>query len=114
MDAWNRTDVDALGRAARPRRPRLDAAEPVWYAGRDEIRTFLDQLTRSAPAGPQHIHIPTRANRQPAFAVYLGDRARRPSPFGIEVLRIADGLIAEIDFFLQPGLVERFAVATPA
>jgi hypothetical protein len=30
------------------------------------------------------------------------------------VLRIADGLIAEVDVFMQPGLVERFAVTGPA
>ena len=29
------------------------------------------------------------------------------------VLRIEDGLIANIDYFLQPKLLERFAIAAP-
>jgi len=111
MDAWNRTDVGALvallAHDARVSMP----PSPSWYAGRDEIRTFLTNFPM-APAGPRHIHIPTRANRQPAFAVYLADGAG-VRPIGIEVLRIADGLIAEIDVFMQPGLVERFAVRAP-
>jgi hypothetical protein len=37
-----------------------------------------------------------------------------PEPFGIEVLRIEDGLIAEIHYFLQPELIGRFAIAPPA
>jgi RNA polymerase sigma-70 factor (ECF subfamily) len=112
MDAWNRTDVDALvallARDARVSMP----PSASWYAGRDEIRTFLTNFPM-APAAPQHIHVPIRANRQPAFAVYLADAAG-VRPIGIEVLRIADGLIAEVDVFMQPGLVERFAVTGPA
>jgi RNA polymerase sigma-70 factor (ECF subfamily) len=83
-----------------------------WYAGRDEIRTFLTNFPM-APAAPHHIHVPIRANRQPAFAVYLAD-ASGVHPIAIEVLRIANGLIAEVDVFMQPGLVERFAVTGPA
>jgi hypothetical protein len=59
--------------------------------------------------------VATRANRQPAFAVFLaGAPSAPPEPFAIEVLRIEDGLIADIDYFLQPELVERFAIAPPA
>jgi hypothetical protein len=59
-----------------------------------------------------HIHLPTRANRQPAFAVFFaGDHGAAPRPVGVELLRIEDGLIAEIDVFLQPELLDRFAVA---
>jgi RNA polymerase sigma-70 factor (ECF subfamily) len=112
MDAWNRTDVDALvallARDARVSMP----PSASWYAGRDEIRTFLTNFPM-APAAPHHIHVPIRANRQPAFAVYLAD-ASGVHPIAIEVLRIANGLIAEVDVFMQPGLVERFAVTGPA
>ena len=67
-----------------------------------------------AATAPSHIHVPTRANRQPAFAVFLsGAPGARPRPFALEVLRIHDGLIAEIDVFLQPKLLERFAVTPP-
>jgi RNA polymerase sigma-70 factor, ECF subfamily len=62
----------------------------------------------------RHIHIPTRANRQPAFAVYLaGAPGTPPRPLALEVLRVTGGLITEIDIFLQPELIERFAVTPP-
>ena len=53
-------------------------------------------------------------NRQPAYAVFLqGEHGAPAEPFALEVLRIEDGLIAELDYFLQPELLERFAVAPP-
>jgi RNA polymerase sigma-70 factor (ECF subfamily) len=114
MDAWNRTDVDALvallARDARFTMP----PSPGWYAGRDGIRTFLAGYPL-APAALRHVHVPTRANRQPAFLVYLADGDHGAlRPFAVEVLRIVDGLIYEIDVFRQPDLVERFAAAAPA
>ena len=59
--------------------------------------------------------MPTRANRQPAYAVFLqaAERGAPPEPFAVEVLRIEDVLIAEIHYFLQPELLGRFAVAPP-
>jgi len=111
MDDWHRTDVGALvalltedARLAMP-------PTPAWYEGREAIGAFLANYPL-APTTPRHIHVPTRANRQPAFAIFLADESGGPPrPLGVSVLRIEDGLIAEIDVFLQPELVERFAVA---
>ena len=55
--------------------------------------------------------MPTRANRQPAFGMYIrreGESETRA--FAIEVLRIQDGLIAEIDYFLAPELFPAFGL----
>jgi RNA polymerase sigma-70 factor (ECF subfamily) len=111
MDAWNRRDVDGLvallAEDARVAMPPTAA----WYEGRHAIAVFLAN-NPLAPTAPRHIHVPTRANRQPAFAVFVADDDGSPlRPLGISVLRIRDGLISEIDVFLQPKLVERFAVA---
>jgi RNA polymerase sigma-70 factor, ECF subfamily len=112
MDAWNRTDVDALvallahdARVAMP-------PSPSWYEGPAAIREFLLAGPMSAQAA-RHTHILTSANRQPAFVVYLVDETgrRMPQAHAVELLRIVDGLIAEIDVFLQPELVERFVAA---
>jgi len=113
MEAWDRTDVDGLvallADDARVSMP----PTPAWYAGREAIGVFLARLPL-APSAPRHIHVPTRANRHPAFAVFLaGEPGTPPRPFALEVLRISGGLIAEIDIFLQPELVERFAVTPP-
>jgi RNA polymerase sigma-70 factor (ECF subfamily) len=58
--------------------------------------------------------VPTRANRQPALAIFLLGRDGEPEPLGIAVLRVVDGLIAEIDAFLDPTLPARFGITAPA
>jgi len=113
MDAWQRTDVDALvallAHDARVSMP----PNPGWYLGRDNIRTFLVNNPMS-PEARTHVHVPTRANRQPAFAIFLISPDGPPEPIGIEVLRVVDGFIAEIDVFLDPALPARFGVPAPA
>ena len=114
MGAWQRVDVDAIvallkedARAAMP-------PTAAWFLGREAIGAFLARH----PLGPGHgryIHVPTRANRQPAFAVFVtDDDGAPPRPVGVEVLRIEDGLIAEIVMFLEPRLVHTFGIAPPA
>jgi len=87
---------------------------PRWLFGRDAVgRYFAADLFQ--PTARKRLHVPTRANRQPAFAVFLeGADGAPPEPFALEVLRIENGLIAELDYFLQPELLERFAVSPPA
>jgi RNA polymerase sigma-70 factor (ECF subfamily) len=112
VDAWHRADVDALVALLRED-ARLGMPPTVaWYDGREAIRTFLAGYPLS-PSAPLHLHVLTAANRQPAFAVFTVDE-RGTRPLGVEVIRIEDGLIAEIEIFREPRLVERFAVATPA
>lgn len=113
MDAWERTDVEALV-ALLAHDARLSMPPtPSWYEGTAAIREFL-ALNPMGPTAARHVHVPTRANRQPAFAMFLRDEPAGPArPLGISVLRIAGGLITEIDAFLDPALVERFAVPAP-
>jgi RNA polymerase sigma-70 factor (ECF subfamily) len=113
MEAWDRTDVDGivalLAGDARVSMPPI----PAWYFGKDAIRAFLAG-NPLAPTAPRKIHVPTRANRQPAFGLFLaGVDGMPPRPIGVEVLRVTDGAIHQIDVFLQPELVERFAIVPP-
>jgi RNA polymerase sigma-70 factor (ECF subfamily) len=115
VDAWARADVDGLvallSEEARFAMPPTSA----WYDGRAAIRAFLAGHAL-APGGPGvgATRIATRANRQPAFALYLADPdGGPPKPFGLEVLRIENGEIVEIDVFLDAELPQRFA-ALPA
>jgi RNA polymerase sigma-70 factor, ECF subfamily len=112
MDAWHRADVDALVSLLREDARLAMPPTIAWYDGREAIRAFLIGYPL-APTSPQHLHVLTAANRQPAFAVFLADE-RGSRPLGVEVLRIEDGLIAEIEIFREPRLVERFAVTAPA
>ena len=113
VEAWDRVDVDGLvellAEDARFAMPPMTA----WYQGRDAIRTFLAHFPMS-DRFPRHIHIPTRANGQPAFGVFFaGEHGGPARPVGVEVLRIERGRIVEIDAFLQPELLRAFAIAPP-
>ncbi|MGH8888995.1 MAG: RNA polymerase subunit sigma-70 [Acidothermaceae bacterium] len=113
MRAWNTANLEALvallaedARVAMP-------PSPSWYFGREAIASFLAQYPLS-PTAARHIQVPTRANRQPAFALFIEHAGQPPQPLGISVLTIENGLIAVIDAFLQPELIDRFAVKLPA
>ena len=115
MDAWSRTDVHALAALLKEDAHLTMPPSPAWVFGRDAIARFYAKY----PFGPTtrpHLHVPTRANRQPAYAVFLQgtEPGDPPEPFALEVLRIEDGLIAEIHYFLEPELIGRFAIAPPA
>ena len=113
MGAWDRSDVDDLAALLAEDARLAMPPTPAWYDGRDAIRDFL-RSNPLAPSAPRHIHVPTRANRQPAFGIFVsGPDDNQPRPLGLSVLRLTHGLIAEIDIFLQPQLVERFAISPP-
>ena len=114
MDAWKRTDVHALAALLKEDAELTMPPSPAWVFGRDAIAHFYARYP-FRPTASKHLHVPTRANRQPAYAVWRQVEAgAAPEPFAIEVLRIEDGLIAEIHYFMLPALFERFAVAPPA
>jgi RNA polymerase sigma-70 factor (ECF subfamily) len=111
MDAWARADVDAIVSLLKKDARLVMPPTSAWFHGREAIRAFLARHPL-APGAGRHILVPTRANRQPAFAVFIEDsHGATPRPLGVEVLRIEDGLIAEIDIFRQPRLVAAFALA---
>jgi RNA polymerase sigma-70 factor (ECF subfamily) len=82
---------------------------PFLYEGREAIAPLLAQAHDPATMGEWRL-VPIRANRQPAAASYLrapGDETFRS--FKIDVLRVADGLIAEITTF-DATLFEAFGL----
>ena len=82
---------------------------PTWFDGRDTIVALRAWWFGPAREGDFRA-LPTAANRQPAAAIYLrryGDTQYRL--VAMEVLRIEDGLIAEVNSFL-PGLIKAFGL----
>jgi RNA polymerase sigma-70 factor, ECF subfamily len=80
---------------------------PLWYDGRE---AFIAAAKRFAAPGTYRA-VPTRANMQPAAAIYL----RRPGeseylPLVLEVLRIEDGLVTEIVDFAAADLFPAFGL----
>jgi RNA polymerase sigma-70 factor (ECF subfamily) len=81
----------------------------TWFDGREAIAAFHADSVFGG--GRAFRHIATRANRQPAAAVYM--RAPGESaflPLAIDVLRVEDGRIAEINAFVLPELFPRFGL----
>jgi RNA polymerase sigma-70 factor, ECF subfamily len=107
MDALERADptamIDLLREDVRATMP----PTPSWHDGREAIALAISKTL--APGSPDFIGrwrlVPVGANLQPAAAAYLrqpGDSKFRA--FGLDVLRIEHGKVAEITAFLQPGL----------
>jgi RNA polymerase sigma-70 factor, ECF subfamily len=107
MAAHEHGDVDALAGILREDVRASAPPLPLWYDGRDSL---LASTRRRAMPGRLR-YLATMANRQPAAASY----ARRPGesvyrPMGIDVLRIEDGLVAEVTAFLRPELFPVFGL----
>jgi len=107
MEALERADGAAVTELLREDARATMPPTPSWHDGREAIVTAINQ---SLPLdSPDHIGrwrlVPVGANRQPAAAAYLkrpGDSEYRA--FGLDVLRVEDGKVAEITAFLQPGV----------
>jgi RNA polymerase sigma-70 factor (ECF subfamily) len=107
MAAHERGDMAALARILREDVRASAPPLPLWYDGRDSL---LASTRRRAIPGRIRF-LATMANRHPAAASYV----RRPGesvyrPMGIDVLRIEDGLVAEITAFLRPDLFPIFGL----
>jgi RNA polymerase sigma-70 factor, ECF subfamily len=107
--AWERHDVEALVAMLAEDARIVMPPHPTWYSGRDQVELFL----RSTPLRPDRRWklVPTSANGQPAFAAYRwNEQAGMFTPHGISVLTMRDNQIEEITAFLDPELLEHFAL----
>ena len=110
ITAWEQSDATALVALLRADARLVMPPRPTWYSGRDDIGVFFREHV-FAEMGDGWALRPTRANRQPAVAVYWrapGTLEHRP--FGIGVLGIDGDAVAEIAMFVQPDLFPRFAL----
>ncbi len=107
--AWETGDVDGLVALLQEDATVSMPPSPSWFAGRDAIRAFT----------AAHIFVPpnawklvrTRANAQPAFALYQHAGTGPYRAFGIQVLTIRHDRIAGITTFINPDLVGLFGPA---
>ncbi len=109
IEALERADVAGLAALLAADARMTMPPYTTWFAGRGAIAIFHARAVFGG--GRAFRHIATRANRQPAAAVYMrapGDAAFMP--LAIDVLRIDAGRIAEINAFVLPGLFDRFGL----
>jgi RNA polymerase sigma-70 factor, ECF subfamily len=112
MDAAERGDAAAWAELVSEDLRLTMPPNPMWFAGRDAIAGFLAQSLD--PESPHYFghwrSVPTRANRQLAYAGYV----RRPGTTiyraqVLDVLRIERGLVVEITTF-EPHLLPAFGL----
>ncbi|GGL38470.1 hypothetical protein GCM10014719_44520 [Planomonospora parontospora subsp. antibiotica] len=112
MDAADRADAAAVAELLRRDALVTMPPGPLWVAGRDAIEAALARTYD--PASPAYFgrwkHLPTRANGRPAAAGYVqrpGTAVYRAQV--LDVLRIENGMIAEITAF-EPHLFPAFGL----
>jgi RNA polymerase sigma-70 factor (ECF subfamily) len=110
MDAWERTDFDALASLLREDAVLAMPPEAQWFRGRSAIVDFF--ATVPAAGRLEQIHlVPVGSNRQPAVAAYLADPGDGGHQFyGLMVLAIQGEEIVAITGFQDPGLGDYFAL----
>jgi RNA polymerase sigma-70 factor (ECF subfamily) len=107
--AWHAADIAALVRLLAEDATYSMPPIPAWYRGRETIRALMLRTVFSTPSQRRWRLLPTRANRQPAFGLYL--RADTPacySAYGIQLVTLHDGLIADVLTFRDPSLFPYF------
>ena len=109
MEAWDAVDIGQLARLLKNDVVLTMPPLPLRYIGRDAVADFL--ATILTPGAPDRFHrIPTRANRQPAMAVYRLDPDGTYRAWGIWVLSLDGDAIAEISAFVDPTLLAEFGL----
>jgi RNA polymerase sigma-70 factor (ECF subfamily) len=110
VEAWEAGDVDALVRLLREDARMTMPPTPSWYDGREAIGAFLAAFFDGVGAGSRLLV--TRANGQPAAAVYvrLDDEY---DPLALQVLTIDAGRIAAITGFTDEALFPLFCLGKP-
>ncbi|GAA1508231.1 sigma-70 family RNA polymerase sigma factor [Kribbella lupini] len=113
IDAFERSDADAVVALMHVDVRVTMPPFPFWLSGRDDVHAaFLDSFDPASPRHPGHQRmLPFAANRQPAVASYLrqpGEASYRP--FGISLLRVEHGRIAELTAFGEPKLFAAFGL----
>lgn len=108
--AWQAGDVDGLVALLSHDALLTMPPYPMAYRGRPAIASFF----ATVPAGGDLTRItlvPTRANYQPALAAYVRDPSgTRATAYGIMVLTVDGGAIAEITGFTDPSLFPLFGL----
>jgi RNA polymerase sigma-70 factor, ECF subfamily len=109
IDAIEQGDVAAMAELLHEDAVATMPPTPTWHDGREAIMTAVSQSLN--PASPLYVGewrlVPVGANLQPAAAGYLrrpGDSEYRA--FGLDVLRVEEGKLAEITAFIAPTGLE--------
>ncbi|MBZ0281272.1 MAG: sigma-70 family RNA polymerase sigma factor [Anaerolineae bacterium] len=107
IQAWESADIPALLNLLTEDATFSMPPIPSWYQGRDTIRRLIEVTIFRGDANGRWRLYPTRANGQPAFGLYRNNGDQYEG-YGVQVLTIKDGLIADIITFRNPSLFRIF------
>jgi RNA polymerase sigma-70 factor (ECF subfamily) len=109
MQAWERSDVDAVVAMLTEEATMTMPPQPNWYRGRDAVAAFL--AARPLREGLRWRVVPTRANGQLAFGHYVWDaNANVFVADGISVLTLRGTQIEDLTVFRDPEAMARFGL----
>jgi RNA polymerase sigma-70 factor (ECF subfamily) len=82
--------------------------QPMWFAGRENVGRLGSTRWHPEPGG--NLMVPTRANGQPAFAMYTREDSGVHRLHLIQVLTLADGGISRVVSFRGEEIFETFGL----
>lgn len=106
VDAFERYDMEALVQLLHGDASQSMPPFAMWIQGAENITTWMVQPGPSACRGSRLFPL-GEVNGCPAFAQYKPDPAGGMQPWGIQLLEISGGRIAELAIFLSPLEPER-------
>jgi RNA polymerase sigma-70 factor (TIGR02960 family) len=110
VDAWHAADIAALVSVLTEDALLAMPPQPERYVGRETIGAFLARVPGRGRLDRFRL-VPTRANCQPAVAIYYRDGDAGPyQAEGVLVLSIEGEAIASMTRFADPALVGRFGL----
>jgi len=116
VQAWDAADIARLTALLKEDAAWIMPPLPTWYQGREAVHAFITTRVLAASArGVRRRHVPTRANGQPAMAIYHRPKASKVyQAFGLQVLTVDESVwqIVQITNFLKPELFPRFGLAS--
>jgi RNA polymerase sigma-70 factor, ECF subfamily len=106
-EAWHAADVGAIVALLTEDALFTMPPLPLRVVGREAIGVFLATVPGGGRLDRFRL-VPVRANRQPAFAIYVWDEGQGVfKAYGVMVVAIEDGAISTITRFGDPRLVAR-------
>jgi RNA polymerase sigma-70 factor, ECF subfamily len=86
---------------------------PSWFSGIEAVGAFFRETVLPPRAAHEFRGVPTRANGQPAVGIYERGPDGQPVLRGVHVFAIADGRIADLVAFMDPGALRFFELSPP-
>lgn len=108
VQAWEQSDLRALVELLRDDAQLTMPPMPQWFQGAREIAAVIGAMVLGPGSAGRYRLLPTRANAQPALAMFQRAADGGWEPVSVHVLTLEEGRVARIDACLDPRLPPLF------